>query len=282
MTMDGHSIPSRLLCVIAILVLAGSASAAEPRVQFQVVMEQFPAQFTNLESAVSNNVLAAAQAWARHIAATNCAANCTIVIEFRIQSGASRAAGSSLHNARFNNETYDGKIVMEEGLAYKLRTGKAPDGPGPDVEIAVDPTYFKALWWDPRPQKRNLPVPRFKFDALSVMLREFGHALVFNGFLNPVTGNAGEAYISTYDRWVASNGFDFSFNGPTAVAHYGKPIPLATRGSNYFHLGDDAPNVDPRLKYDLMSGAGLQPGRRYAVSPLDVAILADCGLPVKW
>jgi hypothetical protein len=272
---------SRLCCAAAAALLIGTASASESQIQFQVVVEPFPAEFAGLESTVSNHVLRAAGMWGQHINAVNCATNCAIAIEFRIQKSPTPASGHSLHNAPFNNETYNGKIVMEEGMAYKLRTGKAPDGQGPDVEIVIDPAYFKTLWWDPDLQTRNSPLPGDKLDALSVILRELGHALAFNGFINPVTGNVGGTYISTYDRWVASNGFDFSFSGPTAVGKYGKPIPLATKSSNYFHVGDDVLNVDPVLKSDVMNGIGLQRGQRYSVSPLDIAILADCGLPVK-
>jgi hypothetical protein len=279
--MVGNSVTSRLCWAATAALLVRSALAIEPAVQCKVVIEPFPAEFAGLEPIVSSHVLTAAEMWAQHIRAVNCTTNCIIEIDFRIQKSPTRVSGRSPRNAPFNNETYNGKFVLEEGLAYKLRTGKAPSGSGPDAEIVIDPAYFKMLWWDPDPQTRTSPVPGNKLDALSVILRELGHALAFNGFIDPVTGNVGGAYISTYDRWVASNGFDFSFSGPTAVGKYGKPIPLATRSSNYFHVGDDVPNVDPVLKNDVMNGIGLQYGHRYSVSPLDIAILADCGLPVK-
>jgi hypothetical protein len=272
---------SRFCCGAAAALLIGLASVSEAQVQLQIVHEPFPAEFTGLESTVSSNILTAAEKWIQHIGATNCTTNCTIEIAFRIQKSPTQASGRSLHNVPFNNETYNGKVVMEEGMAYKLRTGKAPDGQGLDVEIVIDPDYFRTLWWDPDPQMRTSPVPGDKLDALSVILRELGHALAFNGFINPVTGNVGGAYISTYDRWVASNGFDFFFGGPAAMRQYGKAIPLATKSSNYHHVGDNVPNVDAVLKNDLMNGIGLQHGQRYSVSPLDIAILADCGLLVK-
>ena len=187
-----------------------------------------------------------------------------------------------MYNVPLKAEKHDGKFVTEEGLPHKLRTGEDRREPGPDVEIAFDPVYFKTLWFDPNPRMRRAPVPNDKLDALSIFLHELGHAMGFNGFMNPDTGNFSGAYMSTYDRWVTRKGSEFFFNGPATVKLYGRPVPLARRNNNYHHLGDNVLGVDPRLRYDLMNGAFMEYGRRYTISPLDLAILEDCGLPVKW
>jgi hypothetical protein len=147
--------------------------------------------------------------------------------------------------------------------------------------MAFDPDYFKTLWFDPDPKTRKAPVPRDKLDALSIFLHELGHAMGFNGFMDPSTGAFSGKCVSTYDRWVARSGTEYFFNGPAAVKLHGHSIPLARRTNNYHHLGDNVPGVDPRLRYDLMNGVFMEYGRRYTISPLDVAILEDCGLPVK-
>ena len=215
--------------------------------------------------------------WVEHVNS----ANCSVAIEFRLQKWPARGFGRSLYNVALKGEKHGGKFVTEEGLLHKLRTGEGRREPGPDVEMAFDPDYFKTLWFDPDPRTRQAPVPRDKLDALSIFLHELGHAIGFNGFINPVTGLIATDNMSTYDRWVTRVGGEFFFNGPAALKFYGRPVPLAHRSNNYHHVGDDVPGVDPRLRYDLMNGVHMEYGRRYVIGPLDIAILEDCGLPVK-
>jgi hypothetical protein len=215
--------------------------------------------------------------WAQHVNS----ASCTVAIVFRLQKWPARGFGRSLYNVPLKGEKHDGKLVTEEGLLHKLRTGEPRRELGPDVEMAFDPDYFKTLWFDPDPRTRKAPVPGDKLDALSIFLHELGHAIGFNGFMNPSTGAFSGEHMSTYDRWVTRNGDEFFFNGPAAVKLYGGPVPLARRSNNYHHVGDNVPSVDPLLRYDLMNGVHMEYGRRYSISPLDMAILEDCGLPLK-
>jgi hypothetical protein len=251
--------------------------AAKGQVQFQITVEPLPAEFARFEPTIRNHLLVAAQMWAQRFNTTNC----TVAIVFRLQKWPARGFGRSLYNIPFQGEKHDGKFVTEEGLPHKLRTGEARRDPGPDVEMAFDPDYFKTLWFDPDPITRKVPVPGDKLDALSIFLHELGHAMGFNGFMDPSTGAFPGQFMSTYDRWVTRNGADDFFNGPTAVKLYGRPIPLAHRNNDYHHLGDTVPDIDPRLKHDLMTGWFMEYGRRYNISTLDVAVLGDCGLPVK-
>lgn len=267
-----RSLPS----VLAAL-LVGLASTAKGQVQFQITIEPLPPEFVRLEPTIRNHLLTAAQMWAQPFNTTNC----TVAIVFRLQKWPARGFGRSLYNVPLKGEKHDGKFVTEEGLPHKLRTGEARRDSGPDVEMAFDPDYFKTLWLDPDPRTRAAPVPGDKLDALSIFLHELGHAMGFNGFMNPSTGAFSGKYMSAYDRWVTRDGIEFFFNGPAAVKLYGRPIPLARRNNNYHHLGDSVPGIDPRLKHDLMTGWFMEYGRRYTISPLDIAILADCGLPVK-
>jgi hypothetical protein len=174
----------------------------------------------------------------------------------------------------------NGLPVIEEGMPHELRTGEDPNGATPDVEIVFDPDYAKTMWWDPKPRSRTRPVPSDKLDALSVVLHELGHAIGFNGRLDPKTGSPTGGEISTYDRWVEYDGKDFFFTGPTATNIYRKKIPLSRTATNYHHFGEPGPGLDRKLKEDLMNGIVMQYGRRYEVSALDLAILADCGLEV--
>lgn len=139
------------------------------------------------------------------------------------------------------------------------------------------------FWWDPDLRARSAPVPAGKLDALSVVLHELGHALAFNGWIDPKTGRLGGTHVSTFDQWVRWDGRDFFFHGPAAVRVHGKPVPLGRTVNNYHHVGEERPGVAPDagLRADLMTGYRFQWATRYSVTPLDVAILKDCGLPTK-
>jgi hypothetical protein len=49
---------------------------------------------------------------------------------------------------------------------------------------------------------------------------------------------------------------------------------------NIYHLGNVPPGAGQDLGSDLMNGIAFFNGSRYAISPLDVAILADTGIPL--
>jgi len=275
----GRTLPcgrlTRVVAFVAIAFWVNASVASESPVVIQVDIEPLPPPFTGVEPVVSNHVAAAAQLWVQHVDAPSC----VVEIELRLQKWPARGFGHSLSNAPLNNERPGGRSILQEGMAYKLRTGKSVHNGQPDAEVVFDPEYFKTLWWDPFPHVRQTPVPSDKLDALSVILHELGHAIAFNGFINPTTGELPQKRLSAYDRWVSWDGSNFFFNGPAAVTVYGRPVPLERK--NYHHVGDKVPGVDPVLKNDLMNGVVMQYGHRYSVSPLDVAILADCGLPVK-
>ena len=166
-------------------------------------------------------------------------------------------------------------------MAYELRTGNDPNGASPDVEVAFDPEYVKTLWWDPKPRSRKRPIPNDKLDAVSVIAHELGHAIAFNGRIDPKSGNTNGGEISPYDRWVIFEGADFFFTGPIVTKLYRKRLPISKTQNNYHHFGEPRPRLDKRLKDDVMNGLFMEYGKRYFVSDLDRAILADCGLELK-
>ena len=71
------------------------------------------------------------------------------------------------------------------------------------------------------------------------------------------------------------------YNGATAVKAYRKPIPLSKTQNNYHHFGEPGPKLDRKLNDDLMNGLFMQYEKRYKISDLDLAILSDCGLPIR-
>jgi hypothetical protein len=116
---------------------------------------------------------------------------------------------------------------------------------------------------------------------MSVLLHELGHALAFNGWIDPATGRLPGNFVSTYDRHVRFDGHDFFFTGANAVRLWGGPVPLARTHNNYHHVCETPTGRDAPLKGDLMNGIVMQYGHRYDITLLDLAILRDCDVPLK-
>jgi hypothetical protein len=250
---------------------------ARAQVEFKVTFQDLPAEFKPLQKQIEANILAAARMWVEPIDAKPC----TIDILFRLDAGANRGSGRSFTTAPFENEKHGDKKVMEQAWATEMRTGKDPNGDEPDVELVLEPGYLRTLWWDPGPTVRMARIPANKLDAMTVMLHELGHALAFNGWVDPKTGVNDKEVASTYDRWVTYDGANFFFNGPTAKKLWGGPVPLARTNNNYHHVCDKPQGPQAKLKDDLMNGVMFGNNRRYQIGPMDLAILADCGIPLK-
>ncbi|HEY7117120.1 MAG TPA: hypothetical protein VH475_11060 [Tepidisphaeraceae bacterium] len=279
---------SRVYQLVALL-LGVWAIPALAQVQFSVKVEGLPDDAKALEPLISANVVAAARAWAERVEAKPC----TIAILFRLDPAAQsgRGSGRSLRAVRLGNETFKDKLVSEQGWAARMRAGMPPDerkksggrdnDPPPDVEIVFEPHYFRTIWWDPEPTLRKRPVPNDKLDSMTVLLHELGHALAFNGWLDPRTGKVPGEFVSSYDRHVTFDGRDFHFTGPEAMKLWGGPVLLAHTNNNYHHVGDAraaAAGRESELSADLMNGVVFEYGRRYWIGRLDLAILADCGI----
>ncbi len=252
-------------------------STAQAGVAVKVTIVPLPPEFQPLEPAIRSHIIVATQAWASRFRTRPC----MIEVLFGLRACPGRGSGRSLVSAPFQDQMHEGKHLSEEGAAQKLRTGHDPNGDAPDIELYFDPAYFRTLWFDPDPRTRTAPMPersQQKLDAFSVILHELGHAFGFNGFRDPKTGALPGEFLSVYDRWVTCDGTNFFFHGPRATKRYGRPIPLAHTNNNYHHVADRSNTTDPKLTEDLMNGIAFEWSHRYYISPLDVAILGDCGL----
>jgi hypothetical protein len=259
--------------------------AATADVKLNVTIESLPAALASKETVIRDHVLVAARTWLDLVESKPCSIEIVFSVRDVVDDDPKKLGhGKSVVSAACGNEIKDGKHVSEQGLAAELRSGRDPNGDAPDVEICFQTAYvLREFWWDPDPKARKIAVPKDKLDALSVILHELGHALAFNGWIDPKSGKLEGTHMSTYDRWVEWDGRDFSFHGPAAVKAHGKPILLAHTVNNYHHLGEERSGVerDKLLEDDLMTGYHFRWGKRYFVSGLDVAILEDCGIPLK-
>jgi len=231
-------------------------------------------QFTSYYSSLSNNILAAADNWAQYFPATN---NASILIEVQfVYSTTFLSSGFSV-TSHFVTST-NGTNIFEQGAGAQVRTG-GQSGSIPDIRFEIGTNYLvNTLWLDPNPRVRSYTVPPNKTDSMSVCLHELCHAFAFNGWMDGMTGAFPGNYESTFDQWVQFDGTNFYFYGPQAQSIYGKPVPV-TYG-NAFHVGNSSPRPGSDLIGDLMNGVVFTNGTRYYISSLDLAVMADTGLPI--
>jgi hypothetical protein len=211
-----------------------------------------------------------------------------------------------------------GRDLLEQSVAYELRTGIDANGADPDMNLNIGLNYLRnQIWFDPDPAARTATVPNNRVDAMSVFLHEAGHAIAYNGWADNTTGVPPATYWSTFDRWMIP-GAPTVFSGPSAVATWGI-APGLTTGNNK-HWGNASPGMlAPRVAWQavrpvewknglpvpptvpappmadaalmradatdplimqLMNGVVFYAGHRYDISPLDIAVLRDVGLPL--
>jgi len=158
----------------------------------------------------------------------------------------------------------DGLPVHQQGPVAEMKTGTDPNGFSPDLRIEIpevnDWTFNTEL---------SEGVPAGQFDAMTVLMHEMGHALGFNG-----THGTSIRRVSTFDTNVAENDDFFSdglvFDGSNAQqANGGDAVPL-TEGDPY-HLADE----------DALMAPVLQPGESRDIGEVELAMLADAGVPVS-
>lgn len=211
----------------------------------------------------------------------------------------------------------EGRQLLEQSVAYELRTGVDPNGADPDMYLQIGLDYLRnTLWFDPDPGARSAPVPSNRTDAMSTFLHEVGHAVAYNGWSDATTGIPPATLWSTFDRWMIP-GSPTLFSGANAVAAWGV-APDLTTGNNK-HWGNGTAIAAPRVEWQparpvewrnglavpplapappsmspavagiaaqdslilqLMNGVVFYSGHRYDISPLDVAVLRDVGLPL--
>lgn len=224
------------------------------------------------------------------------------------------ADGASLTSAFVG--VIGGRDTFEWGVAHELRTGVDPNGAVPDVRFRFGLDYLRnELWFDPDPFARTAPVPQNRTDAMTIFLHEFGHTIAYNAFSNG-QGIPPATFWAPYDSWMQP-GTPTLFQGPVAITAWGSAPDLTT--NNIAHLGNgarrqsaamsrpmmiewrdgvpvppvacgDLISIDrpefllrddplPGLLSQLMNGVTTVRGYRYDISPLDMAILEDVGLP---
>lgn len=291
--------------------LCAQARAAA-QVQFTTTFAGSAAILTVDErAAITSHVQAAGAFWIRELELGGAR---SIEVEIGLDDTRPTANGGSVTSVFVG--VVGGRDLFEQGMAGELRTGTDPNAAAVDVRISFNTNYLRnELWFDPSPSVRSAPVPSNRTDAMSVILHEFGHALAYNGFANPASGQPPATFWSPFDQWMLP-GNPVLFNGPRVLINFGS-APDLTR-NNIFHWANSAtfkraapilpiqighagdplpnlvscditsvdaeqikrlPNAVQALIDELMNGVVYVRGNRYGISPLDRALLDDVGLP---
>ena len=250
---------------------------------FTVTIDDPGDQYPSYHAGLMSHALAAASLWGSRIDSD---ADLSLVVH--IDPAFTLGGGRSLTTGFVGNQVYSGNgnnyDVFNQGLAHEIITGNDPNGEDYDAEISLGPDYLvNNLWFDPDPNARTAEVPNDCTDAMSVFLHELAHAFAFNGWRGAYDGQITTGYLSTYDMLIErdSGTGDLSFTGSRAEDYYGGRVPVTTQGPNtYHHLGNNAPKPGSELIPDLMNGVVFTFGTRYYISGLDLAVLADVGIPI--
>ncbi|MBD2494355.1 Calx-beta domain-containing protein [Nostoc sp. FACHB-280] len=239
---------------------------------FNITFNDPLGKFSAYYSAIKSNILAAGANWDNYITG-----NASLEILVNFSNPNPTATGRSLASSFvYNNGTLS---VYEPGAISEIRTGVDPNGATPDIEFNFNPDYLvNELWFDPDPVARTTTVPINKTDAVSLLLHEFGHVFGFNAWKDNFDATLSGNYQSTFDEKIVFDGSNFFFVGKQATSVYGSPVPLTF--GNITHVGNDASRPGVNLVGDLMNGVIFYRGVRYNISPLDVAILKDAGVPI--
>ena len=273
-----HSLFAALIAAWAVSVPCFSASAAT----LSVTVDDSGSLFTPYHQTIRAHAQVSMDRWLNFMTPThNPAIDLVVRFSDQIETGNGGSQTTGFVGKRNGIDTW------EQGMAAELNTGRDNNGDSPDVVFTISHNWMNnVLWFDPDPFTRTATVPNNRVDANFFFMHEFGHALGFNGWRDLFDGHLPDGtYQSTYDEHVTFDGENFFFTGPNAVAVYGEPVPL-TYG-NIFHVGNKIPSQPGDIARpgtdlipDMMNGVVSQFGTRYEVSPLDLAILKDAGLPI--
>ncbi len=210
--------------------------------------------------------------WATHLSGLG-----TLVVQLDVSDmldGAEEAQGGSTIGLAEGTE--DGRVLVEPSSLYELATGTHVAGYASDITVSVNAAMLPQLFL-PGGGDAGGSVPADELDGLTLFEHEIAHGLGFGG-LTSDTGSLGAAETA-WDHDLALAGGVEAFTGANAERVDGGPVAVTTlrNGEGYAHLANTA--SDPNAN-DLMTGLGLGPGVRRPISSLDLAILADVGVPV--
>ena len=155
-------------------------------------------------------------------------------------------------------QSIDTSFVSDSLYQYELNPNSA------DASLLINLVRIGDMSFSGKPEPD-------KFDLTSILTHEVLHGLAFTGTL----GNVNTNLRTKYDELVnMQDGVPFFVGENAKKANAGNPVPLASEksgyGSAFYHVAIPA---------DLMSES-IKKGEVKTISPLDVAMLEDIGIPL--
>jgi len=173
-----------------------------------------------------------------------------------------------------------GNPAFQTSSAIELFQGVDNNPGAVDINLTFNLDNINEIFFDDDPTTDG-DVPFSQFDGYTIILHEIGHGLGFLGF-NDFAGDVfdTEGSISTYDNFITFAGDVPFFTGSAARAVFGGDVPL-TIGNNA-HLGNiGGPGSQLTGGNGDLLQASISRGQRLDISSLDIAILADTGIPKR-
>ena len=232
-----------------------------------------PAQAAN-DAVLTTNLKAALDAWGVYLSGSG-------VIDIKLGITTTAAAGElgeGGSEVAVSVGADGARTVYESGAANELVSGADANGATDDGSIDLSSTALSQIYFSAAPATDT--AQRGKYDGLSILEHEVGHILGIDGFRDDFGALPSDSE-STWDQLVVVTGRTATFTGAHATAVYGAPVPVTTTynsGEAYYHFAN---STRDQASSDLMTGTGLPTASIRAISPLDVATMADIGTPLS-
>ena len=217
---------------------------------------------------IESHLIAAGEFWAQYFDPPN---DIIITIELGLFNDQSDfLAFGGAENSTFIGASNSGRDLFQFPAPNEIATGIDPFPNVPDIFVDINIARLGNFYFDDNLTTSD-DIPPFAFDAFTIFVHELAHGLGFVSFLddfdqviNPLND------IDTFSRFVVSGADGPVFNGPNATSLFGGSVPLVSE-EDFIHV--DIPS-------DLLFPILPQGGRRF-VTPLNIAILADVGVPIR-
>jgi hypothetical protein len=213
--------------------------------------------------------------------------NIEVDVFFDDYSGNAIAYADAVH---FETLSSSGGIdLVELGPVNEIRTGIDPNGIEPDAQITWGGDFLlTGQFFFSTDDERTVPSGRI--DALAVILHELGHPLGFLSLLDRSTGEPGQVpfldnrvAITTLDQYV-DNSFGFPAFWPglgSVTDQVYQPVPMSLLTGAHYGSENNTFTGAGAVLDDLLMSAVYGPELRPGIGEIDLAILADMGLPMS-